>query len=443
MKAPAFPIFSLKARNGLVIAAGGGGSRELGRSNGVVVVDESTYKDLEFYETDDIIVDIEVYDPSEPVEEIGEDDMPWDDYCDGGRPLSRSSGLKEIEPGDVESNRFSKEVMSDNAIEERSGGEHVSNVMTDSGFGLDNEGGEEDKRIDDEKSEGNEENEADADLYIGCRGEKHYYLLAMRNLEIELIKKVEKVVSHQQFARDLYLICGKTLYGFYDVAGCPGVLDDLLNSVSRKRRKSPGSLLSDESYEEYSYRLSRKERRIVCRREEGSSDILNNWERFFIAGRKIHKVVIEDGKYTFVHNSKKFSYEKEIGAIMYRGGFLIYYLRGRDSMLYFQNETERTYSIPRITAMGWGEEYTSIGTADGHVYLFRGSALKARLKACDVPISGVVCMGRKVYFSSINGLIDTRPIPGMGGVLRVLAAIIVLVIAIVFGAMRLRKGQQS
>jgi hypothetical protein len=429
MKAPVFPIFSLKARGGLVIAAGGGGNKRFGKSNGVVVLDENTHEDLAFYETDDIIVDVDIHSPSDCVEEVGEDEMSWEEYGD-------ESVLRDAEPGETEGNRFSRKVRSDIGIEEIENKEEgrVGNVQTDSGLS-------DISRRDSEKCDsggGEEYNGCSHKMYLGCRGEKYYYLLQMENLTITLMKKIERTVSYQLFAKDLYLICDKTLYGFYNVTETPDALNDLLTSMSKKRRKNSTSLLSDESYEEYSYRLFRKDRRIVYKREDGRSDILNNWEKFFVTGKRIHKVVNEDGKYTFVYNSKKFSYEKEIGDIVYRRGALVYYLKGRDSVVYFQNESEKVYSIPMITTMGWGEEYISIGTSDGYIYLFKGSVLKRRSRMCDVPISGVVCMGGRTYFASIDGLIDTRPIPGGRSIFYLLAAIIVLILAIVIGVAKFK-----
>lgn len=60
MKAPVFPVFSLKTYYNYVIAAGGGGSKDFGKKNGILILDETTYKDIAFYETEDIIVGLSI-----------------------------------------------------------------------------------------------------------------------------------------------------------------------------------------------------------------------------------------------------------------------------------------------------------------------------------------------------------------------------------------------
>jgi len=254
----------------------------------------------------------------------------------------------------------------------------------------------------------------------------------LENSKFILIKKIEKKITSQIFVKDLYVINDRTLFGFHDVMKTPGSLDDLMKP-GRRRKKVSGSLLSDESHEEYSYRLFKKGGRIIFKREEGRSDILNNWEKFFIVTGMVHKVIIEDGKFTFVYNSKKYSYDKEIGGIMYKDGMLVYYLRGENSILYFQSEYEKIYNIPKITAMNWDNEYITIGTGDGYAYLFNGFVLEGRKNICDVPITGIGFMNGYIYFSSLNGLVDRRNISSKYSILYLFITLIVLILAVVIG----------
>lgn len=391
MKAPVFPIFTLKVKSGLVILGGGGGDKKFGKMNGVIILDSTTTKDIGYYETDDIIMDICVYDPVEDVGEIEEDDMSWDEYDE------------------------------DNGTEP-----HATKADANSGIGRTEKDSKHSRCSDAEKV-----------LYLSCSGESFFYMLKFEDRKLVLMKRIERRVSSQMFLKDLYLITDGALLGFYDVTRAPDVLDDLLKP-EKKRRKINSSLLDDESHEEYTYRLFRKGRRIVFKREEGRSDILNNWKRFFIVSGMVHKVVVEEERHTFVHNSRKYSYNKEIGEIVYGNGMLVYYLKGRDSVLYFQNENERMYNISKITAMAWGDGHATIGTGDGYVYLFDGSALVGRKKVSEVPITGVGFMGGHVYFSSLDGLVDRRSICGRHRLLYVLVAISMLVAAILAG-MLVRK----
>lgn len=347
MKAPVFPIFALRTRNGLVIAGGGGGDKKFGKMNGVVVLDATTTKDLAYYETSDIILDICVWDPAEDVEEPREDDMSWDEYDEEIRVDSAKDSSEQPE----------------------------------------------------------ESTEATQTLYLTCCGEQFFYVLRLCSLEFVLVKRIEKRISSQMFAKDLYVVHEKALLGIHDVVRNPDALDDLLKP-ERRRKKINNAVLGDESHEEYVYRLFRKNRRIVFKREDGRSDIVSNWEGVFMTPGMVHKIVVEDGRFSFVFNSKRYSYDREIGQVLCVDGVLVYYLKGKDSALYFQGDSEKIHHIPQITALGWNGEHVTVGTGDGHAYLFHGHVLMRRKRVCGVPITGIGYMDGHVYFTSINGLIN-------------------------------------
>ncbi|AFN83788.1 hypothetical protein EROM_091720 [Encephalitozoon romaleae SJ-2008] len=271
-----------------------------------------------------------------------------------------------------------------------------------------------------------------AELHLTASGEVFFYLLRFNGFDLVLIKKVRKKVSSQIFVKDLYVVSDKKLYGFYDVISTPGSLDDLLKP-ERKRKKANGSLLSDESHEEYIYRPCRKNGKIILKREEGKSDIVSNWEGFFITSGLAHKIVYEDGRYNFVYNSKKYSYEKVIGGIAYNNGMLVYYLKGKDSSLYFQGDHEKIYNIPKITVMSCEGQRTIVGTADGYIYLFDRCVLSKRRKVYDVPITGVGFMNDQVYFSSLDGFVGTEKTTRGFSMFLIMVSIGIFIFAIVMG----------
>lgn len=390
MEAPVFPIFTLKVKNNLVIAGGGGGDKKFGKANGVIVLDRVSMRDMGYYETSDIVVDICVYDPVEDVEEIDSDDMSWDEY-------DSETSDRQCEEG---------------CAEGEGGSDGTGDVDAGSGEAAETSGGETGQR-----------------LYLACSGEEYFYLLRYECTRLVLMKKIEKRIDSQVFAKDLYVISDRTLFGFHNVIETPDTLDDILRP-ERRRRKINSTLLGDESHEEYIYRLSKKKNRIVFKREEGRSDILNNWENFFLTPGMVHKVVLEDGKSTFVYNSKKYSHNRKVGRIVCKGGALVYYLKGRDSAIYFQTEYEKSYSIPKITTMSWDGEYVTVGTGDGYVYLFHENMLRRRRRVCNVPVTGVGFAEGYVYFSTVGGLIDRRDILGGSWTPYVMLALIVLVAAI-------------
>nr|AGE96318.1 hypothetical protein ECU09_1720 [Encephalitozoon cuniculi] len=393
-----FPVFTLQAKAGFVIVGGGGGEKEFGKTNGIKVLDALCSKELAHYSTDDIIVDIGVFSSEDEFPQVGEDDMSWDEY-DEENPDSLHGGSTSAD------------------------GPHHKDSSSN------------DKNAKDVA----ETKDRHPTLYLAASGERSFYLLRLCDNDLALIKKVDKKVSSQLFVKDLYAVSDKKLYGFHDVVSSPNSLDDLLKP-ERRRKKANGSLLSDESYEEYTYRPFRKDRRIVFKREEGRSDIVGNWERFFVTTGLVHKVVHEGERYNFVYNSKKYSYEKEIGGIVYTNGMLVYYLKGKDSVLYFQGEHERVYNIPKITAMSCEGRYTVVGTASGHAYLFDKCALSGKRKVYDVPITAVGFMNGQVYFSSLDGFVGVQRVSRGYIAPCLVLSIIIFILAVLISAISRSTG---
>lgn len=77
MKAPVFPIFSLKTFNNYVFVGGGGGNEMFGKKNGVIALDETTYHDIAYLETEDIILGICISNSDILLEE---DELDWKEH---------------------------------------------------------------------------------------------------------------------------------------------------------------------------------------------------------------------------------------------------------------------------------------------------------------------------------------------------------------------------
>lgn len=398
------PVFTLRVKDGFVIVGGGGGEKEFGKGNGVKVLEGSDLKELAYYATDDIIIDVAVCSSSDEFHQVGEDDMSWDEYDEEDSVVSSTPSQENL-----------------NGIQDEARNPNESECKVSGSCSYHRNAGDKLKTKD-----------SGTELHLTASGEEFFYLLRFNGSDLALIKRVRKKVSSQIFVRDLYVVSDKKFYGFYDVISTPDSLDDLLKP-ERKRKKANGSLLSDESHEEYIYRPCRKNGKIVLKREEGKSDIVSNWEGFFITSGLAHKVVYEDGRYNFVYNSKKYSYEKVIGGIAYNNGMLVYYLKGKDSSLYFQGDHEKIYNIPKITVMSCEGQRTIVGTADGHIYLFDRCILSKRRKVYDVPITGVGFMNEQIYFSSLDGFVGTEKMTRGYGIFLIILSIAIFIFAIVMG----------
>lgn len=362
MKAPIFPVFALKTLKNQVIIGGGGGNEHFGKKNGVILLDETTYKDLDYLETEDIILGISIYEPGVNELNLKEDDLDWDEHDEG---LDKSFHFNEDSKSSVEVSSTSSE----------------SEIIEESR-----------KEIEIKENE----------VFLSCRGTNNFYLLKLVDSKFSLIKKVNKEISVQYFINSLFLIINKELFCILDVLKNLQKLDNL----TKKKQKTP--LASDSSHEEYIYTLFKKDDKILVEREEGRTDIPEKWENFFFNGNKIHKVVLEENNYTFVFNSNKFKYEKEIGDIYCQNDLLVFYLKGADSQLHFIENNETIYEIPKITCMNVEGEFVSVGTGDGYGYLFNGYMKVGSRKLCDYAITGISYNSGYFYYSSYNGLVDRK-----------------------------------
>ncbi|EQB61256.1 hypothetical protein NAPIS_ORF01170 [Vairimorpha apis BRL 01] len=75
MRAPIFPVFSLKTYKNYIIYAGGGGNKDFGKQNGIGILDETTCIDIAYYETQDLILEVTI--SGETIIEYDENDIDW------------------------------------------------------------------------------------------------------------------------------------------------------------------------------------------------------------------------------------------------------------------------------------------------------------------------------------------------------------------------------
>ncbi|KAF9764600.1 hypothetical protein NGRA_0429 [Nosema granulosis] len=383
MKAPIFPVFALKTVHNKVVIGGGGGNEHFGKKNGVILLDESTYEDLDYLETEDIVLGINVYTPGENELDLKEDDLDWD--------------------------------------------EHTNNINNDDDANTKNITKENDENGDlsSLSSNSSDPSNDNSDVYLSCRGTNNFYLLKLSGSKFNLIKKISKVVSCQFFINSLFLIINKELFCVLNVLKSPQKLDNL----TKKKNLSD----VETSKEEYIYSLFTKNDEILV--EKNSPE---NWENFFIDGSKIHKVVKEGDLNTFVYKNKKYQYEKEIGDIFCHSGILIYYLRGADSQLYFIEDNEIHYKIPKITCMNVEGDFTSVGTGDGYGYLFKGYMKIGSRKLCEYAITGISYNGGYFYYSSYNGLVDRKLVVRPMRKLFSILGFAILILALIYAYMKTR-----
>jgi hypothetical protein len=478
---PVFPIFGVKVKKKKVIACGGGGDKAYGKKNGIVVLDETTYKDLAFYETDDLFENVEVFDPDEDTESFEEEEV--DCLGDGDAAKfydSEENDLKyTIEGEDSESNghdvggkekydrpedeaecrrndkttfnnddvgekRTNKDVdvpdekkaeivaesetttgssESIEVIEEsdreiiRIKGEGVVKIVKEESFA---ETCSDEEKHFCKKSSGRTDSAKEGNvstmgkLFIACCGLENFYLLKLEDNKFSEMKRIKRKVDFIIYKNYLIFLSQNGIYGYYDVEENPDLLNDALCPPVRYKRPKDSCLIrGDVDHEEYFYTMHKRRGNILFRREEGTRAIQSNWQSFFIAFKRIHKVIIEDGKYCFVFRGKRYMYENEICFINYnrKRELLVFVERGRDTTLHSINidNNELIFQISKITCVGYDGTTVSVGTGDGivHVLTERDHCM---IKASDFPITGVGYCDGYAYFTSFNGLIDRKKI---------------------------------
>ncbi|KAF7683964.1 hypothetical protein TCON_0833 [Astathelohania contejeani] len=370
MNYPVFPIFTIAVKGDRVIAAGGGGDPDFGKRNGVLILDLTTYNDLGYYETPDLISDIYVYET---------DDVD-------------SESLEEAD---------SKE-MEEDGIKNKSSNQEITAFKE-----ISNRKKYQPKKRKYQNQEKNKD-KPNSQLYVSAISNDYLYLLRINNDKFTLLQKIKKKVSFQMFTSKFFFISNQQLYGFDRIHKTPELLDTITELDPKDDQQT------DTHQEEYFYTLYKNEGLIIPQREEGTRDIFNNWESFFIISNRIHKVVFEYGLYTFVFNNKKYQYSEVPRSIRFNpfNQTIVFFLKGYEQSLHIITwlGEEYIHKIPMITCLNTEGEVTVVGTGEGKVYIYKEPCYGSAMTVADVPITGVALYKGYVYFTSFNGLIDRKKV---------------------------------
>lgn len=417
MRAPIFPVFSLKTYKNFVIYAGGGGNKDFGKQNGIGILDETTCTDIAYYSTEDLILEVVV--SGETVIEYDEDDLDWTSHSALASLYNKNSSMNLEQNSIYEKAHTTGELSSTNidSSEEHTTSDEIVHIENSSVLNLKDE---------------------QKNIYLACRGTSFFYLLEFDNINFKLIKQVELQISTIIFNRDLFFILEQVLYTIYDVINNSEKLLNL-QKVPKQKTNRP-SVLNDSSQEEYVYTLGLKNTNIVVKREEGSLDVPDNWTHVFIYKTKIHKVVKEGSNFSFVYNRKKYTYDTEIGDIKCnKDGILVLFLKKVDSLLIFIDENSQTIPIKKITCINIDDEYITVGTGDGVGILYKDCIEIFRKRLCKLPITGVSYRNGYMYYSSFDGLINRQLVSTFKNGRIIFASILFLIIAILIGFFIPRK----
>lgn len=350
MRAPIFPVFSLKTYKNYIIYAGGGGNKDFGKQNGIGILDETTCIDIAYYETQDLILEVTI--SGETIIEYDENDIDWTTHSEIESLYNKDFSLNSDQNLVFEKAHTTGDLSGNNVECSK------ENIFSDKSVHIEN------------SSILNLKNEPETNFYLACRGTSFFYLLEFNNKNFKLIKQVELQISTQIFNRDLFFIINQTLYTIYDVINNSEKLLNL-QKVPKQKTTRP-SVLNDSSQEEYVYTLGIKNSNIVVKRECGTLDVPENWSHVFIYKTKIHKVVKEGSNYSFVYNRKKYTYDTEIGDIKCnKDGILVLFLKKVDSSLIFVDEKAQIIPIKKITCINIDDEYITVGTGDGMGILYK------------------------------------------------------------------------
>ncbi|KAI5169205.1 hypothetical protein PAEPH01_0527 [Pancytospora epiphaga] len=370
-------LFDLSTAGDYIVVAGGGGDEAYGKKNGVLVIAK---KDLEspcenpgvLYKTPNLIREIKTY----------------------------------VEGGDY----------TDFSVDECSLGE--SSIFE--GF----DAAEPKEKTVDKNTERLKAKDTNKVLYIIAVGEEVLYMLKFDGA-FTLLATLNVVSSQVYFQKHLILLVNGTVYGFYD----PGINPDSLKLQNKKDG------LKD-SHEEYFYNIYRRDNKLIYKREGGTVDVPDGWNRFFIYQDKIHKVLYSAGVSTFVFKNKQYSYDGEISCIYASFEMLVFYItHSKNAHLYFISNEEKVFQLPKITCLKVEKDITVVATCTGDMILYVSGVYYNKTHVSNIPITGVSLDSERIYFSLLNGEIGKVKIRRKYS-LGMLFALMVLVVAIVYGIIR-------
>ncbi|KAK1347424.1 hypothetical protein CWI37_0391p0030 [Hamiltosporidium tvaerminnensis] len=358
MQAPVFPLFNLKFYKGKVFACGGGGDTRFGKSNGIIVLDSTTYEDISYFESSDLLINLKIYDPTEIRDELQEDTIS---FVEEERKIQQSEPKVELEETEIEKRLYSK-----------------TNDM----------------------------------LYIATYGTDYFYLLSFSTNKFEILSKLKIKITHVFFNCYMFIQTDTQVYGFSNPTSDPTALKRLKYLI-KKPTNHPNSPKKNTS-DEFIYSTFKNNKYIKFRKENNDSIIKQDFSTYFITYNKIHKILLINHKYTFIFQNVKREYSDEIKEIFYnrRNKLLVFYLKGINSTLHFIDKSNQEYifKISKITCINVNKKHVSVGTGDGYIHVFRDNVFIIKRRVTDVPITGVDYNEGFVYFCTFYGAIDRKKI---------------------------------
>lgn len=368
-----FPVFDLKSTNEYLFIAGGGGSKEYGKENGVMAIRKSSFiKQAEkaefFYKTSDLIIYIQIF--SERKEEITS--LFPEIELDEAPEMADGFGSTETEtyiPYEQEASS-SEEIISNTKIKNQ---ENLSQLKPEKKF---------------------PERKPSTSIFILAIGDDNLYILKF-STTFSLHCKIEKRIKFAFLNKHLFLMKNDKINGFYDVINNPSTVRFKISKISEN---------TTDPTEEYVYKLYKRKREVIALNENCTRDIPKDWDGFFIVGNKIHKILKQDQMNVFVFKNQQYKIAGKISRIIVQKDALIFYSNTeKDGNLYFVGKEEKVYKLPKITAITVWNGFTAVATIQGNVIIYQDGSYSQRTKVSDLPITGVAMDRNKIYFSQLDG----------------------------------------
>ncbi len=243
---------------------------------------------------------------------------------------------------------------------------------------------------------------SDETIYIFGITEFSFYFLRFKNQKFKLLMHENYKIKYFHLTKHLFLLINHKVYGFNNI-------------IKNYKKVTPiplEKIILESSDEEYLYNIYKSNNRLIFKREFGIDDITDDWDNFFLYNKKIHKVLYENNKSTFVFNNKKYSYNGKIGKIfVLKNGNLVFFItKNRISYLYFLSLLEKVFLLPKITAINYSKNTVIVATFEGTSIVYESDVFYSKSHISDLPITGVSIEGNIAYFSIITGCILKKKI---------------------------------
>lgn len=405
-----FPVFDLKSSNEYLFIAGGGGSKEYGKENGIMVIRKSSFmKDTNkpdyFYKTSDLIIYLQIF--SERKEEIN--NLFSEIELDNAPQMADGFESTEIETHIP----FETEVSSSEEVIN----EKIKNKDEPNQSKLE-------KKIPDRKPSNS--------IFILAIGDYNFYILKL-STTLSLHCKIEKRIKFAFLNKHLFLLKTDKIKGFYDIVNNP-------SSIRFKTEKI--GMNTTEPTEEYVYKLYKRKREVIALNENCTRDIPRDWESFFVVGNKIHKILKQQDVNIFVFRNQKYKIAGKISRVtVHKEGIIFYSNTAKEGNLYFIGNEEKVYKLPRITAISIWNDYTAVATVEGNLVIYLDGFYFQKSRVSNLPITGITIDKSRIYYSQLDG--EVKCIRNISNLERILKYTSIIVILIAIFAYLIFKGKND